>query len=272
MKAWLHRLKFLLCLIAAGCGSHGMTATRDAASPGDEVAARADTSHDPLPSGADRVPDASPGAVPDAAADASTKDLPVDLLSGDPGRKDGTADVAAGERPASDAMDLAWDVPSDLAPPPSDGGLEDFCSGNTPRMVVNGITTVPTVVGQVQGLDCCDSGRFVATTGDFLQPVGVEWRVKAGPTAKLPATVDLGHLPDGWSVTVLAGCNLTSPGCFGPLDYFTTGFAGSLAVTLLDGSLDYDMSLCMQFQEPPEKPGDLLHSLILYAPHVSTRK
>jgi hypothetical protein len=109
----------------------------------------------------------------------------------------------------------------------SDGALAAFCTGSKPRMVVNGITTVPTVVGQQLALDCCEGGRFVVTTSDFVQPIAVEWREQAGTGALLPATVDLGSLPARWTVRLYAGCSVTSAGCLGALDNFTTGFAGS---------------------------------------------
>lgn len=137
-------------------------------------------------------------------------------------------------------------------------------------MVVNGITTTPTVVGQQLALDCCEGGRFVVTTSDFVQPVGVEWREQVGTGAPFPATVDLGSLPARWNVRLYAGCSVTSAGCLGPLDNFSTGFAGSLSASYVDGGFGLDMSLCMHFEEPAGAPGTYLHTLDLYAPHVST--
>jgi hypothetical protein len=132
-------------------------------------------------------------------------------------------------------------------------------------MIVNGITTAPTVVAHPVPLDCCSVGRFVVTTSDFSQPIAIEWRVQGGVATVLPpATVDIGSLPSGWSVTLYAGCSVTSAGCLGALDTFNSGFAGSLSLTRVDGSPGLDWSLCMHFEEPTDKPGTYVHTLDLY--------
>ena len=123
-------------------------------------------------------------------------------------------------------------------------------------------------VERMQVLDCCRGGRFVVTTADFGQPIGFYWRW-SGP-GFFPVTVDLGNLSNGWSVNLLAGCNVTQAGCLGPLDTFNSGFAGELSVSR-DAGIGMDMSLCLHFAEPAGKPGTLVHTLDLYAPHVSTR-
>jgi len=147
-------------------------------------------------------------------------------------------------------------------------GLSAFCTGSTPRMVVNGVTTTPTVAGQLLPLDCCRAGKFVVTTGDFAQPIAVQWRVEASASVMPPASVDLGSLPSGWSVALNAGCSVTAAGCVGALDNFSSGFSGSLSVTYGDGSPGMDMNLCMRFVESADKPGIYVHTLDLYAPHV----
>jgi hypothetical protein len=149
-------------------------------------------------------------------------------------------------------------------------GLSAFCTGSTPRMVVNGATTTPNVSGQILPLDCCRAGRFVVTTSDFTQPIAVQWRVEAGASVMPPAAVDLGSLPSGWSVALNAGCSVTSAGCLGALDNFSAGFSGSLSVSNGDGGPGQDMNLCLRFAEPADKPGTYVHTLDLYAPHVST--
>jgi len=149
------------------------------------------------------------------------------------------------------------------------GGSAEVCSGDSPRMVVNGLATTPTVVGQEQVLDCCRAGRIVVTTADFDQPIAFNWRY-SGP-GLLPITADLGNLSTGWSVNLLAGCNVTQAGCLGPHDSFNSGFTGELSVSRLDAGIGMDMSLCLHFVEPAGMPGTLVHTLDLYAPHVSTR-
>lgn len=152
----------------------------------------------------------------------------------------------------------------------NDGGLTAFCTGATPRMVVNGITTAPTVTGHQLALDCCEGGRFVFTSTDFRQPIAVDWSVQVGPVQLLPATVDIASLPDRWAVRLSAGCNVLSAGCVGSLDYFSSGFVGSLSASYVDGGVGLDMSLCLHFEEPVGAPGVYVHALDLYAPHIST--
>jgi len=148
-------------------------------------------------------------------------------------------------------------------------GGAGFCGGDTPRMVVNGVTTTPTVVGQEMILDCCRAARFVVTTSDFSQPIAFDWRWE-GP-GPLPASISLTNLPDRWRVSLQAGCSVTQPSCLGALDNFTTGFTGQLLVSSFDGGPGFEMNLCLHFTEPAGMPGTILHTLDLYAPHVSTR-
>ena len=222
----------LLYLTAAGCSSRALVAAKDAASPGSDATANDSLASDPM------VSDLSFGR--DVASD-----TPSDASPGDPPMAEGAA-------------------------PANTDGLVAFCTGSTPRMVVNGIATTPTVVGQELALDCCDAGRFVVTTSDFSQPIGVDWRVQVGSSTWLPASIDIGSLPAGWGVRLSAGCSVTSTACFGALDNFASGFAGSLSVSFGDGGHGMDMGLCMHFEEPADKPGYYLHTLDLYAPHIST--
>ena len=258
----------LLYLTAAGCSSHALVAAKDAASPGSDAVANDSLASDPMASdvsfGRDDLP-------PDAA---------VDNAFGDSSATDAAPDGDLATPDQALVKDIASDTPSDASPgdpplaegaaPANQDALVLFCTGSTPRMVVNGIATTPTVVGQELALDCCDAGRFVVTTSDFSQPIGVDWRVQVGSSTWLPASIDIGSLPAGWGVRLSAGCSVTSTACFGALDNFASGFAGSLSVGFGDGGHGMDMGLCMHFEEPADKPGYYLHTLDLYAPHIST--
>jgi len=150
-----------------------------------------------------------------------------------------------------------------------DGGLAAFCTGSTPRMIVNGTTAAPTVKGQPLALDCCDAGRIVVTTPDFSQPIAVEWRAQPPGVGQSPISIDLASPPTKWSIALLAGCSVTAA-CSGPLDNFRSGFAGWLTVDRPDGSFGFETGVCMRFIEPAGMPGTYVHTLDLYVPRVLT--
>ena len=147
------------------------------------------------------------------------------------------------------------------AAPPLDGGLEAFCTGDEPRMVVNGVGLTPTLSSYPIVMDCCDGGRLVVTNDALAFPIGVGWLVvEPGPTFTLPATIDLASPPEGWQIQLIAGCSVTSATCAGPQDNYRTGLVGWLTI------VGYAMSICVHVEEDPAEPANLLHSLDLYVP------
>ena len=230
--------------------------------------------------------------MPDAAAEAIADIPPADTARDSvPPQADLAVEARASDLPSSDggAAEAAVDVPGDGAgrdatvdwtvdatidatvdtTSPVDGGLLAFCTGDSPRAVVNGAVLTPVVGSQRLVMDCCDGGRFVITNAELAAPIGVSWLLEAASSSSLPATIDLANPPSGWRVEVLSGCSVTSPGCFGPLDLYQTGLVGWLTVAR-DASGKFDMSVCVHVEE---KPGDnpyFLHSLDFYATHVLT--
>jgi hypothetical protein len=215
----------------------------DRVAPPDEVG----TADSPPDLGArDVVPDVF---VPDLAADAPKADGPADL----------SADVARDAREAG----------PDLPPFAVDGALAGFCSGDSPRLVVNGTPSSPTVNGAMIPYDCCDGGQFNVSSPDFALPIVFSWRRQSSSAWLYPATADLANLPTGWSVQFYAGCNPISSSCSGSSDYYTTGFEGTLQLAY--AAATFDMSLCLHVQEPAASPHTIIHSMDLYAPHVAAR-
>jgi hypothetical protein len=137
-----------------------------------------------------------------------------------------------------------------------------FCTGDAPRMAVNGVGLVPTVATYPIAMDCCDGGGVVLTNDALAFPIGVGWLVELSPSYTLPATIDLSSMPEGWHVLVSAGCSVTSADCVGEQDYYRTGLLGWLTI---DG---YDMSVCVHVEEDPNAPAHLLRSLDLYLPRA----
>jgi hypothetical protein len=221
--------------------------TPDRAAPPDEVGPP-----DPRPDGSAR--DAAPDAfVPDLAADAPRADGPADLAT------DPAADVAVEAREAG----------PDWTPFAVDGALAGFCSGDSPRLVINGAASSPTVTGAMIPYDCCDGGQFNVTSPAFALPIVFSWRRMSSSAWVYPATADLANLPTGWSVQFYAGCNPLSSSCTGSSDYYTTGFEGTLQ--LASSAVTVDMSLCLHVQETAAAPHSIIHSMELYAPHVAAR-
>jgi hypothetical protein len=224
-------------------------------------------------------------------ADLAVRDVgPRDIASGETGGgdlaiRDATAtDLlrdSVGREPevASDGMgaDLGLDIASEVGAAdsaidrgamPVDGAMADFCSGDSPKMVVNGSASTPTVTGRIIPYNCCDGGEFVAIDQVFGHTIFVDWRAQVGPSATLPATIDLANPAQGWGVGVFVGCDVSTTRCYPAPDSYDMGFEGLLQVSR--GTGGYDMSVCLHLVEPAGSAHPLLHSLDFYAPHVSS--
>ncbi|HEY3352156.1 MAG TPA: hypothetical protein VGQ83_02825 [Polyangia bacterium] len=150
----------------------------------------------------------------------------------------------------------------------ADAPLADFCTGSFNHMVVNGIDSNPSVSGRPFPMDCCEAAELVVVTQTFAQIIIVSWRAQVGMPTALPATIDLANPPEGWGVQVLVGCDPAQGSCYPLPDSYTTGLTGTLQVART-GAGGYDMSLCLSVAEPAGSPHPLVHSLELYAPHVT---
>jgi hypothetical protein len=284
MRARAHPPMLCVALLAAACGSGMKAAPQDAAPTTDTSRDLASPDTAPAADLADHrdvgMPDATAESVaeippPDTARDAlpTRADLPLEARSSDLpvpdlGDADGAAD-AGHDLPGNEAgLDATADATVD-ATSPLDGELAAFCTGPSPRMVVNGKGYTPTIDGQRIVMDCCDGGEFVITNPELTFPIGVTWLLEAGPTYGLPATIDLVDPQPGWRLTVAAGCNVTSAGCVGAMDDYQSGLIGWLTVAL-DPSGKFDMSVCVHVEEQPGETQYNLHSLDFYATHVLT--
>jgi hypothetical protein len=157
--------------------------------------------------------------------------------------------------------------PVDAAP---DSALPAFCTGSFNHMIVNGNESNPAVQGTVLPLNCCDAAELVVVTQTVpysMVPIVVMWRAQVGQAA-LPATIDLANPPPGWGVQVDVGCDPAQGNCNPAPDSYTMGLAGTLQVSRTAGG-GYDMSLCLSVAEPAGSPHPLVHTLELYAPHVT---
>jgi hypothetical protein len=79
--------------------------------------------------------------------------------------------LAKDARPATDLP--AADLPATdfRVASGADAGLADFCTGNSSRMIVNGLVAEATVEPQAIVMDCCDGAALVVTSSDFDQPI-----------------------------------------------------------------------------------------------------
>jgi hypothetical protein len=303
-RAWMMLL--FSSLVSAGCDHSAIHLGKDAAwapdGAPDTVASGADAAPDTLvpAADADAAPDAgldlpatsevaradepAPDRAPDRVAPADgvgRADSPPDLgardvvpdvfvpdLSAEAPKADGPVDLAADL--AADVASEAREAGPDWPPFAVDGALAGFCSGDSPRLVVNGAPSSPTVTGAMIPYDCCDGGRFDVTSPEFALPIVFSWRRTSSSAWVYPATADLANLPTGWSVQLYAGCNPASSSCSGSSDYYTTGFEGTLQLAS-SGSYVFDMSLCLHVQEPAASPHTIVHSMDLYAPHITGR-
>jgi hypothetical protein len=153
-----------------------------------------------------------------------------------------------------------------------DGGgvvaLAQYCSGGS-RMDVNGQETPVTVTGRASLPAYANEEATVVFTpagGDGLR-ILVTWHATDASGSATPARLDLAALPAPWSVTVYAGCSPGETGCSAPKDVVASGLQGSLAIS---GAFpDYQMTLCLESDEPPTDPRPELHSVRLWAAGVS---
>ena len=276
MRASAHLSILCLATLAAGCGSSLKAGTKDAAPGVDLAGPDAGPGADVVDKRDSVLPDAPVEAVPETGRSDTASDLTAP--SGDLALDAGPADLPPAEiRRTDGGSDAATDLPVDGpgldavadATPPVDGELAAWCTGDVPRMVVNGVGLTPTVSAYPIVMDCCDGEGLVVTSDALTFPIGVSWLAEAGPSYTLPATIDLASPPQGWRIQVIAGCSVTSAGCVGPHDYYLTGLLGWLTVAR-DPSHGFDTSICVHVEEDPAAPAYLLHSLDLYVPHAST--
>jgi hypothetical protein len=144
-----------------------------------------------------------------------------------------------------------------------DGG--PFCSGDTPRLLINGKDAqVLMTHGTAYALNCCDSAEVGIATGMFQSLMYLYWRSPAGG---MPGMIDLGSPPMGFGMELALGCDPGSMSCDGASEErYTTGFKGTLTYT--NGAMGTTTSYCVSVAEDPAMPHTVIHSLSLYAPNI----
>lgn len=171
------------------------------------------------------------------------------------GNADAGAAFDAGARDASDAAPLvSFDAGS-------------LCTGTSPRMTVNGSEiSVVSATGKSIVLDCCDSAELTVATSKYQALFDVLWRVPGGASA---VPIDLDTPPPGFEMEIDLGCDPASTSCAtaSPEARFASGFSGSIEVTRTSGT---SVSYCITVAEDPAAPQPEIHSLVLYAPNISS--
>jgi hypothetical protein len=262
MKVMAHLPIVCIWLALIGCQNTSTSEPEDAGQPSDAVSSQdAVTAGPDLLVSEDMVLLASPDlAVPDKPAnlDTAPDKATINLA-------DAAPDLAMPDKPANldTTPDKIPDSARDLTPSPSD--LASFCTGGASRMVVNGISSTPSVTGKVLTLEG-SGGEFQITTATFDQPIVVSWQAEKSAFSGFK-NVDLASPPSGWSVRISVGCTSTSAGCSNPADSFTSGLVGSLAVSMGKSAI-YDMSICLHVEETESNLHPLVHSLDLFATHI----
>jgi hypothetical protein len=208
-------------------------------------------------------------AVADAGFDAGitvARDSGLDVARD--GQRDGQTGDAAAERP-----DAGPDLPALVI----DGGMASFCSGPTPRMIVNGIESSPAVTTKELCYSCCIAGTFVISTEAF--PILVSWTLRGGPVRPSEIWIrDLAKLVDDeFPLRIAAGCDPTyqamvcrgsGEACASVGEIYESGFTGVLQLLGVSDSVT-DGSICLRFKAPGGDAGATLQTLDLYVPHAT---
>ena len=155
------------------------------------------------------------------------------------------------------------DASVDASLPPFDAGT--FCSGTSPRMMVNGAEiTVVKATGKAIVLNCCNSAELTVATSAYQALFNVLWR----DPAPMGSMVDLGNPPSNFTIELDLGCDpaMTSCASASPEERYAQGFTGSIQWQY--GSSGMTVSYCLAAKESPSSPHSLIHSFALYAPNV----
>lgn len=164
------------------------------------------------------------------------------------------------------------DAPSPLAEAGADASdAGGYCADGAQRwMELNGVGVSTAAVSAAPlFLNCCEAGEFRFLSARFAEALVVQWRAQAFPMPATPVTLDLAHLPQGWSVTVSAGCPATGTGCV-PSDQFTEGLTGTLTLTRTASDGSFAGSVCVAFEESSAQPHANIHRFRLSSGAVQT--
>jgi hypothetical protein len=143
-----------------------------------------------------------------------------------------------------------------------------FCSGDTPRMMVNGAeVNVLMTRGKSIILNCCDSAELMLATDANQALFYLLWRAPAGQS---PGTVDLANPPSNFSVELDLGCDPATSPCntVSAEDHYATGFQGQISYGL--GATASTNSYCINVAEQKGSPHSEIHSVSIYAPNIAS--
>lgn len=161
------------------------------------------------------------------------------------------------------------DAQEDLSGAKGDS-LEEFCSGGSPKAVINGVTSEAKVTGGIGMRSCCEAASFTVSTSSFGYKVIAGWQVWTDDEV-FPAKIDLAHPGEGWFSWVQLTCS-SGEVCYPAPDSYDVGFQGWLEVSRLGAGgfgSGFLMSICLRVAEAPESPHPLLHSFELFAPDIT---
>lgn len=146
------------------------------------------------------------------------------------------------------------------------GDAGSFCTGDTPRMMING-AEVPLQSTRGKGiiLNCCDSAELILATSSYQSLFYLLWRAPAGQS---PGAIDLGNPPASFSIELDLGCDPATAPCNtgGAEEHYTSGFQGHISYGNSGSTLS--ASYCISGAEPKNAPHPLIHSFSIYAPNV----
>jgi hypothetical protein len=157
----------------------------------------------------------------------------------------------------------------DGALPPPDASFDagSFCTGSAPRAMINGVEVpVASATGKAIVLNCCDSAELTVATAAYQALFDLLWRAPAAGSA----TIDLANPPQGFSIELDLGCDPATTSCAtaNPEERYVDGFSGTLQYGWSGSGMT--ASYCVQVDQSPSQPHALIHSMLLYAPNVSS--
>jgi hypothetical protein len=144
-------------------------------------------------------------------------------------------------------------------------GAGTFCTGDAPRMMVNGAEVViEKAKGRAVVLNCCNSAELILATGSYQALFYLLWRAPAGQS---PGLVDLGKPPADFSIELDLGCDpATAPCNTGSAEeHYSSGFQGQISFGNASTT-----SYCISVAEQKNSPHSVIHSLAIYAPNVAS--
>lgn len=206
----------------------------------------------------------NPGADASAESGSSSGGASSGGSSGSGSSSGGSSGSSGGSSSGSTSSSGGGSGSSSGGPGPFDAGT--FCSGTSPRLMINGMDAgVIDATGKQVILNCCVSAELTVATSMYQALMYVLWRA---PATSGSGTIDLGNPPQGFSIEMDLGCDPATASCANgtPEERYTSGFSGTLQYAPSGSALD--VSYCLSVTESPSQPHTTIHSMTLYAPNI----